>query len=118
MAAETDSFPRKNRLLKAADFSRVFRQPKKSADECFTILWRKNDLDYARLGLAISKKNVRRAVDRNRLKRLIRESFRHKISRLPSVDIVIMSRRQIADRSNQAIFSSLNKHWEKLIRHG
>ena len=118
MLAEIGAFPRRNRLLKATDFSRVFKQPKKSVDECFTVLWRKNGLDYARLGLAISKKNARRAVDRNRIKRLIRESFRQEICHLPNVDIVILSRRQIAERSNQTIFSSLNKHWEKLIQHG
>lgn len=75
-------------------------------------------MDYPRLGLAISKKNAKRAVDRNRIKRLIREGFRQETNRLPSVDIVILSRRQTIERSNQKIFHSLNKHLERIIRHG
>ena len=118
MAAENYGFPQSARLLKATEYSRVFEQPKKSADDCFTILWRNNNLDYPRLGLAISKKNAKRAVDRNRIKRLARESFRLETSHLPSVDIVILSRRQIIERSNHKILRSLNKHWEKIIRHG
>lgn len=115
---ENYSFPQSARLLKAIEYSQVFEQPLKSVDDCFTILWRKNSLDYPRLGLAISKKNAKRAVDRNRIKRLARESFRLETNRLPSVDIVILSRRQTIERSNYRIFRSLNKHWEKIIRHG
>ena len=115
---ENYCFPQSARLLKAIEYSHVFEQPLKSTDDCFTILWRKNRLNYPRLGLAISKKNAKRAVDRNRIKRLARESFRLETSRLPSVDIVILSRRQTIVRSNYRIFRSLNKHWEKIIRHG
>ena len=118
MPAGKSTFPRCVRLLNAAEYSRVFEQPVKSVDDCFTVLWRKNNLDYPRLGLAISKKNAKRAVDRNRVKRLAREGFRLETSRLPNVDIVILSRRQIVERSNHKIFRSLNKHWEKIIRHG
>lgn len=44
--------------------------------------------DSARLGLVVAKKVLRRAVDRNRAKRAIRESFRLN-QRLPAVDIVV-----------------------------
>ena len=116
--AENYSFPQCFRLLKASEYSRVFENPKKSVDDCFTILWRKSDLDYPRLGLAISKKNAKRAVDRNRIKRLIREGFRQERDRLPSIDIVILSRRRTVEHSNLKIFHSLNEHLEKIIRHG
>jgi ribonuclease P protein component len=54
----------------------VFRQGQRSADRFFTVLYRPNALDMPRLGFAISRKKVRHATDRNRLKRVVRESFR------------------------------------------
>ena len=55
---------------------RVFKQALRSRDPLFTVLCRCNNSDLARLGLAISKKHCRRAVGRNRIKRIVRESFR------------------------------------------
>ena len=54
-------------------------------------LWgavRTNDLGASRLGLIVAKKVLRHAVDRNRAKRVIRESFRRRRG-LPALDIVV-----------------------------
>jgi len=112
------SFSRSVRLLEGSAYKRVFSKPKKSADACFTVLWRSNDTGKARLGLAISKKSVRRAVDRNRIKRLIRDSFRLIQHQLPAVDLIVMSRTGAAERSNQEIYLLLQRHWKKIILNG
>mgnify|MGYP001570984818 FL=1 len=74
------------RLLKATEFNRVFDKAVRTSDQYFTVLARPNDLEFPRLGLAISKKKARLAVTRNRLKRIIRESFRQRQHQLCCAD--------------------------------
>jgi ribonuclease P protein component len=102
------------RLSNAADFDRVFKNCRRSADLYFTVLYRSNDLDHSRLGLAIAKKNIPLAVGRNRLKRIIRESFRNAERELKSLDIVIMARRKAGSARNEELFESLGRHWQSL----
>ena len=69
----------------------------------------------ARLGLAVAKKHVRRAVDRNRIKRLLRESFRHHQQQLKGLDLVVLVKPGIHKADNAALLQSLEKHWKRLI---
>ncbi|MGD8498258.1 MAG: ribonuclease P protein component [Chromatiales bacterium] len=112
-------FPRTARLLASEAFRHVFRRPFRSNDPLFTVLARSaaQEHPHARLGLAISRKCAKRAVDRNRLKRLIRESFRRWHPQLPAVDIVVTCRPAATQASNAEVFSSLERHWARLIRH-
>lgn len=108
-------FPKRARLLKPAEFSRVFKDPIRSSDRLFTILAVTNaEQAMPRLGLAISKKHAKRALDRNRIKRLVRESFRHRLQLLPMADFVVMARDVTRQASSQEIFDSLSQHWKRL----
>ena len=107
-------FSRRLRLTCPADFKRVFQQACKSTSPEFTVLAIANQKDYPRLGLAIAKKHVRRAVDRNRIKRLIRESFRHNTTLLSGLDIVVLARKGVENSTNEILTSALNKHWKVL----
>lgn len=109
-------FRRENRLLNAAAFTRVFRQSRRSRDALFTVLSKPNDLPVARLGLAISKKHCRHATGRNRIKRIIRESFRLHQEALAGRDVVVMNQPRAATASNQALFDSLSEHWRRTAR--
>lgn len=109
-------FNKRVRLLKPAEYSRVFKNAIRSSDRLLTVLAASNDLGYPRLGLAISKKNAKRAVDRNRIKRLIRESFRLHQIELPAVDFVIMAKPVTKSVDNREIFTSLEHHWNRLIK--
>ncbi len=113
---KNNNFPEHVRLLKAEEFSRVFKNPKRSTDRLFTILAVANDLSHARLGLAISKKNARRAVDRNRIKRLVRESFRLTLSEMPAIDLVVMAKPATRSAENRQILQSLQQHWNRLSK--
>lgn len=90
----------------------MFEQPKKIITPEYILLFRKNNLEYARLGLALSKKMIAKACDRNRLKRLLRESFRQ--NKLPAVDVVFLARQGIAKKVNKTINARLSTTWEKL----
>lgn len=107
-------FPKRARLLKPAEFSRVFKDPIRSSDRYFTILAATiTDVNMPRLGLAISKKHAKHAVDRNRIKRLVRESFRQQPD-LPAADLVVMAREATAQADSQTLLASLTQHWKRL----
>ena len=109
-------FSRRQRLTGSRDFEHVFRDGRRSSDRCFTVLFCHNNLEHARLGLAISKRRIRRATARNRLKRLVRESFRRAAPELPAVDIVVIAGPAAGGADNAGIFASLAGHWSRLAR--
>lgn len=109
-------FPRTLRLTKPADFARVFENAQKSADGYLTVLARTNALGHPRLGLAISKRNIRNAVDRNRIKRCVRESFRLQAAELGNLDIVVMARPAARQSEGAQLRGSLERHWNKLVK--
>ena len=109
------SFPPQLRLKKPAEFKKVFAKPVKSSDTYFTLLAIKNDLDHPRLGLAIAKKNIKKAVHRNVIKRAVRENFRIQQQRLGNIDIVVLARREAVDAPLELLRKSLEKHWLKLV---
>ena len=113
--ASTTCFARQYRLLHSREFQRVFSNTQcKSTDRLLTLLAVNNKCGFARLGLAISKKRIKTAVAWNRLKRLVRDSFRRHRKELHSMDIVVIGHTRAAEVSNQEIYDSLNQHWEKL----
>jgi ribonuclease P protein component len=107
-------FPRRARLSGSSVFTHVFAHPAKSSDRYFTVLARPNGLKHPRLGMAISRKVAKSAVARNRIKRIVRESFRHYQSRFGGVDWVVMGRTGVAQQENAALFTALQRHWHKL----
>ncbi|MFC3283872.1 ribonuclease P protein component [Litchfieldella rifensis] len=108
-------FPRCLRLLTPGDYRHVFDQAAyKVHGKGLLALACSNNLDHPRVGLVISKKNVRRAVDRNRLKRLIRESFRLQQHRLPAVDVVVLARRGVHELDNDTLHRQLYGMWRRL----
>ena len=112
-------FSRQSRLLKPAEFKLVFNKPLRSGDDCFRILARPNEIQRHRLGMAVSKKACAKAVGRNRIKRVIRESFRLKLvgSTLDrTLDFVVLPTAEATNQSNKALDESLSVHWKRLIR--
>lgn len=105
--------PKHAKLLKASDYNRVFDKAVRSSDRYFTVLARPNNLPYARLGMAFTKKKVKLAVIRNRLKRITRESFRLTQDKF-SADYVVLAGAQCTKASNQQLFHSLEQHWRQL----
>lgn len=110
-------YPRQLRLLTAGDYRRVFETAAfKVHGKGLMALASPNALGHPRLGLIFSKKNVRRAVDRNRLKRIVRDSIRLRQQRLPAVDIVVLARRGVHELDNATVHRQLHGMWRRLER--
>ena len=112
----TARFPRSARLLQRREYQRIFAGALRSGDSGFTVLAAPNSDGAARLGLAISKRETRAAVRRNRIKRRIRESFRRRREQLAGLDIVVMAKRGVDSWSSAAIDASLAHHWSNVKR--
>ncbi len=108
------------RLLNKIDYDRVYSDPIILREKNLYILFRKNEIETARLGIALKKKIINRAVERNRLKRIMRLVFDEYIRHLPNVDLVIgFSRGIIPNNDNLRVlliksFNSLIKNHGKL----
>ena len=83
------SFSRSARLLKPAEFERVFTENERARTDTLLVMARPNELGEARLGMVVAKRLLPRAVDRNRVKRCVRETFRVQRLDLPPCDFVV-----------------------------
>jgi ribonuclease P protein component len=111
------SFGKSSRLLNAADYGAVFDDVKwKVSSKEILCLSRNNGLDRPRLGLVIAKKNIRLAVQRNRVKRIIRESFRLHQHQLPAIDMILLARAGLGEFSNTQLHDEISKIWIRLIK--
>lgn len=109
------SFDKSLGLLSSSEFQRVFDAVDwKVSSQHILLLTRKNELDQPRLGLVIAKRHVKLAVQRNRVKRIIRESFRQHQHELNGVDIVVLIRPGIDQQDNPILFKQLGSLWRKL----
>ena len=110
-------FGRDKRLLTPRQFKTVFDSPTARAPgRNVLLLAHENQLEHPRLGLVIGKKSVKLAVERNRLKRVIRESFRHSQDALAGWDIVVVARKGLADLDNPELFQQFGKLFKRIAR--
>lgn len=110
-------FARQFRLQKPEQFQRVFAQASRSGDRCFRVLARTNGLSHDRLGMAVSKKGCPSAVNRNRIKRVVRESFRKCVAGRAAkgfLDFVVLPDATASARENEELYRSLSRHWQRL----
>lgn len=110
-------FGREKRLLTPRQFKAVFDSPSgKAPGRNVLLLVRDNEFDHPRLGLVIGKKSVKLAVERNRIKRQIRESFRLNQEKLVGWDIVVIARKGLGDLENTELAQQFGKLWKRLAR--
>jgi ribonuclease P protein component len=75
-----------------------------------------NDRGRARLGMAVARRTAGNAVARNRLKRLIRETFRTMAGTLPPLDVVVTAAPAAKLATNATLRASLIRHWQRLMK--
>ena len=113
------AFRKAHRLLNARDFRRVFDQTDvRASHRHLLLLAGRNALEHDRLGLIVAKKHVRRSVQRNRIKRVVREFFRQREPGEPGrapVDVIFLARDGIDQLDNAALSTILRQQWQKLL---
>ncbi len=114
MSSKTGNFAKANRLNNPKDYRQVFKSSCRSIDGKFLVLATQNGLEKARLGLAVSKKNINSAANRNRIKRAIRESFRHHQNVLKGMDVVVVTHKKQTTINMKTINDSISTHWNNI----
>jgi len=104
------------RLITKAEFKYVFDKAHKINHKYLLVLYRPNQKQHARIGITIGKRIVNHAVDRNRIKRVIKESFRINREKVSGFDIVVLIRRQCDLLSKEELRKGVDYLWEKLVR--
>jgi ribonuclease P protein component len=90
--AKAGRFSLRKHRLGRSDFERAFRRGARAKSELLTVVVHPNGLAHARLGLSIGKRVSKRAVERNRVRRVFREAFRLSRAELPpGIDVVLIA---------------------------
>ncbi len=110
-------FRKHQRLLNQALFAAVFAEaPIRASHPNFLILARPNELGYARIGLVVPKKHVRKANHRNNIKRVARETFRKEQHKLPAIDAIVLARRGAEIVPRQQLTSIFTGLWKRVTK--
>ena len=111
------TFGRDKRLLTARSYQAVFGDTRyKVAHPHLLLLARPNQYSHARLGLVVAKKHIRQSVNRNRVKRVVRDTFRHAQSELKALDVVFLVRKGMDTLSSREQTELLDQSWRRLLR--
>lgn len=109
------SFSSEYRLVSKQDFQSVFAKSRKITRNPWVVLYRPNLLAHPRIGIMLAKHHVKRAVDRNRLRRVIRESFRHHKDVLKGLDIIILLRSEWSPLAKDTLRDDIDNLWQSLL---
>ena len=108
------TFPQNAKLSQPDHYRRVFESPKyKVSSGAFLLLATPGATPSSRLGVVVAKKNIRLAVRRNRIKRLVREQFRL----YPfdaAIDLVVLARSGADQLDNPSVWQELDRLWRTL----
>jgi ribonuclease P protein component len=104
------------RLVRGSDFRKAFRLGMRLEGPLFTMVAAPNGRTYSRLGLAASRK-VGGAVERNRAKRLLRETFRHQKT-VAGFDLVLIPKAEILTRRQEEVDREYRERLRRLAARG
>ena len=102
---------RQAKIVKTDDFSSVFNLRKRIASQHLVMRYRINEANLPRLGLIVSKKTAKLAVQRNYMRRVLRELFRLNQPQLPIIDLVV----QVQKPFNKPEFTLIKQEFETLL---
>ena len=105
-------------LAEKLNFDRVFSSSTTSEDKFFAVFYMFNQTSRNRIGVTTAKKIVNKATKRNKLKRLIKNSFLNSLKRKGGFDVVVRVKHQasrVAD--DKILIESLTSHWQKIMKH-
>jgi ribonuclease P protein component len=101
-------------LRRKSDFDAAYARGRRFGNGLFGVIAFWNDKGWPRLGLAVAVRTAGGGVERNRLRRIIRESFRLHQHELPSVDLVVSARARAKDATAGELRNSLSELWQSV----
>jgi len=104
-------FSKQAKLLKTDEFSSVFNFRKRISAHYLVMHYQPNSQEQVRLGLVVGKKTCKLAVDRNYMRRVLREFFRIQQHQIAHVDLVVRVQKKF-DRVN---FSQIKQEFDSLL---
>ena len=111
-------FGAERRLRRRGDFTKTFTGGVRLNARAVTLVVRPNGTNHPRLGLAVARRVAPRAVDRHRLKRQIRESFRHNVELLGGLDVVVLARPGMEKLESRCLGGLLARQWKRAALSG
>jgi ribonuclease P protein component len=108
------TLPAQRRLRRKPDFEAVYARGRRMGNGFFGVTARLNDEGRPRLGLAVASKMAGGSVERNRIRRVVRESFRLHQHELPAVDIVVSARARARGAANRELRTHIEELWRKV----
>ncbi len=113
-SSDAVTFPPSVRLRTPQQFKHTFSQGSRISATLFRLhVWSGDAPTTARLGISVSKRAAAHAVERNRIRRIARESFRHRRAQLPPGDYVLLAQRDAAGASPDALRDALSALWQR-----
>jgi ribonuclease P protein component len=110
-------FGRAFKINQSSQYSSVFNNADfRVSSPNLTFIVKENNLSHGRIGVVVAKKNIRRAVDRNLVKRIVKESFRKGEVSTLMVDIVVLVRSNLIRLSRKQQNEDLTSLWQALIK--
>jgi len=108
------TLPARLRLRRKSEFDSAYARGRRIGDGFFAVTVTLNQCGSARLGLAVAVRVAGGAVGRNRIRRIIRESFRLHQHELPAADLIVSARPAVAAASRRMLHASLAALWKKV----
>jgi ribonuclease P protein component len=108
-------FPADKRLRRKSEFDAAYARGWRLGNGFFSVTASSNDKQCARLGMAVAVRTAGNAVERNRIRRIVRESFRLHQETLPSIDLVVSAKPKARGVPGTELHASLVGLWKKVI---
>jgi ribonuclease P protein component len=108
------TFPAHRRLRHKSEFETAYARGRRFGNGFFGVTVISNDKSGPRLGMAVALRVTRTAVERNRIRRIIRESFRTHQHMLPPVDVVVGARARAPGASAHVLRTHLEPLWRQV----
>ncbi len=109
-------FTRNKRLLRSQEFDAVFKNPEKIGSQHLLVLFKKNNLPFSRLGLVVAKKQFKKSVTRNYIKRRLREKFRTIINFHTNIDIVVVPKKGLDVLDPCSLTELMDTQWARVLK--
>jgi len=110
------TFPYKLRICTEEQIKHILRRGRRIPSAEFTVIFCPNELTHARLGVIVSKKNIRRANRRHTFKRVIREFFRLQQHNLPATDVLILANKKAETLTKRELRQCIEQQWQKILK--